>query len=492
MSELILQLKPELLTLAAALVVLLADLIVGGGRRRWLGWLSFLLALCVVAVLAKSWADLQNPVQLWGGVMMLDRLGLIFKVLFLLAVAVVSLGSVEFASERLRHVGEYYGLLFFSALGMMLMASAGDLLTLYLGLELTTLSLYVLCAFAKSSPRSGEAGLKYIILGATSSAVYLYGASLLYGAFGTTQFGVIAGFLTLGLDTGPAFAVGALFLLAAFGFKIAAVPFHMWAPDVYQGAPTPVTGFLSTASKTAGLAALVRVFLGPALTASDTWLVLVVALSALSMIVGNLLALTQTNIKRMLTYSGVAQAGYALIGIVALSPLGLMATTFFLLQYLFTNLGAFLIVTMVGSSEGDDQIASYRGLSLRNPLLAGSLLVLLLSLGGIPPLSGFWAKLFLFWAAAQEGLYGLILIGVLASVMSLYYYLSVARAMYIQPPVQTAPVTIKRFNALAVLICVAVVLLLAYPTPLLNLVNNASNNLFQESLWLAHFGAGFR
>ncbi len=490
MPDFLKQLTPELLTLAAALILILADLIPGRGSRRWLGWFSSLLALAIVVSLVSQWRLLSAPAPLWQGVIVIDRLGLIFKVLFLLAVAIVSLGSVDFAAQRFRHVGEYYALLFFSTLGMMLMASAGDLLTLYLGLELAALSLYVLCAFAKSSPRSAEAGLKYIILGATASAVYLYGVSLVYGAVGTTHFSAVFQFLARGAGPGPGFAVGALFILAAFGFKIAATPFHMWAPDVYQGAPTPVTGFLSTASNAAGLAALVRVFLGPALAASSVWWILVVALSASSMIVGNLAALTQTNIKRMLAYSGIAQAGYALIGIAALSPLGLMATIFFLFQYLFTNLGAFLIVSVVGSSHSDDEIATYNGLSLRNPLLAVALLTLLLSLAGIPPLSGFWAKLFIFWAAIEQGLYGLVVIGVLASVMSLYYYLMVARAMYITPPAQSAPVEVRHSAALAVIICVAVVLLLAYPAPLLSLVRDGALGFFHQGTWPVHLGMG--
>jgi len=467
------QLKPELLTLGAALLILLVDLVQGRGSRRWMGWLSGLLAAGLVAVVAGRWRDLSWPVQLWGGVVVLDRLGLIFKAIFLLGVAVASVGSVDFAAQRFRHVGEYYALLLFSALGMMLMASAGDLITLYLGLEMATLSLYVLCAYAKDSPRSGEAGLKYIILGATASAVYLYGSSLIYGVAGTTQFRTIAATISL-FGAEPALIAGGIFVLAAFGFKMAAVPFHMWAPDVYQGAPTPITGFLSTASKAAGFAALVRVFLGPMLEAASAWLLFVVALSALSMVVGNLLALTQQDIKRMLACSGIAQAGYALVGIAATSTLGTMATVFFLFQYLFTNLGAFLVVTAVGSTEGNDQISGYNGLSRRSPVLAAGLLVLLLSLGGIPPLSGFWAKLFVFWAAARQGLYGLVFIGVLTSVLSLYYYLMVARAMYIEPPGQKPAVKLTPPLAAAILICVLAVIGLIYPQPLLNLANAAA------------------
>jgi len=478
MRETLGQLRPELFTLGAALLVILADLVWPRGNRRWLGWLSGLLAALLVVEAASKWNLLDRPIPLWNGVMVLDRLGLMFKAIFLLGVAVAAVGSVEFAARRFRHVGEYYGLLFFSALGMMLMASAGDLLTLYLGLELATLSLYVLCAYAKTSPRSGEAGLKYIILGATSSAVYLYGASLVYGSVGSTLFPAIADRIVAWEAVAPGLAVGGLFVLVAFSFKIAAVPFHMWAPDVYQGAPTPVTGFLSTASKAAGFAALVRVFLGPLLEAASAWLVMVIALSALSMVVGNLLALAQRDIKRMLAYSGIAQAGYALVGIAATSSMGLMATAFFLFQYLFTNLGAFLIVTMVGSDVGDDQIASYNDLSRRNPALALALLVLLLSLGGIPPLSGFWGKLFLFWAGVQHGLYGLVLVGVLASVLSLYYYLMVARAMYIEPAGGRPPIRLQAPAVLAVLICVLMVIGLAYPQPVIAAAREAAAALF--------------
>jgi NADH-quinone oxidoreductase subunit N len=478
MAQTLGQLRPELLTLGAALAVILADLIQARGHRKWIGWFSAILAIGIVFALAGEWGHLERRTLLWGGVMVLDRLGLIFKVIFLLGVAVASVGSVDFAAQRFRHIGEYYGLLFFAALGMMLMASAGDLLTLYLGLELASLSLYVLAAYAKISPRSGEAGIKYIILGATASAVYLYGASLVYGTVGTTLFSAIDQRITLEGLLRPGLAVGGLFVLAAFAFKIAAVPFHMWAPDVYQGAPTPVTGFLSTASKAAGFAAIIRVLLGPMLDAKSGWVVLVVALSGLSMVVGNLLALPQRDIKRMLAYSGVAQAGYALVGIAAASTLGTLATTFFLFQYLFTNLGAFLIVTIVGSSAGDDQITSYSGLSRRNPGLALGLLIILLSLGGIPPLSGFWGKLLLFWAGVKSGLYGLVFIGVLASVLSLYYYLMVARTMYIEPAADRPTVRLQASAVLAVIVCVLVVVGLAYPGPLIGLVTRAATAFF--------------
>jgi NADH-quinone oxidoreductase subunit N len=473
--DLLRALRPELLALGAALLVVLVDLIQPRGSRRWLGWFSAALALALLGIVLRQWSMARLPVPLWGGVMVVDRLGLAFKAIFLLAVAVVSVGSADYAARRFRHTGEYYGLLFFSALGMMLMASSGDLLTLYLGVELTTLSLYVLVAYAKDQPRSGEAGLKYIVLGAVASATYIYGTSLVYGSAGTTRFASIAQFAV----GSPGLVVGAAMVLAAFAFKVAAVPFHMWAPDVYQGAPTPVTAFLSTASKAAGFAALIRVLYGPMQGGAGGWVAVVMVLAALSMVIGNLLAIPQRNIKRMLAYSGIAQAGYALVGVASLPALGYapqaaLAVVFFLFQYMFTNLGAFLVVSMVGASGGDDSIESYHGLSRRNPVLALALLVLLLSLGGIPPLSGFWGKLFLFWAAINAGQYALVLIGVLASVVSLYYYLMVARAMYIEPAEERPAVVSRTAAAVAVLICVVFVVGLAYPAPILGLASQAA------------------
>ncbi len=469
-----LQLTPELLTLGAALVVILADLLQPRGERKWLGWFSGLLAFALLASLVPSWIAADRRLDLWGGVMVIDRFALAFKAIFLLGVAVAAIGSADYAAARFKHVGEYYGLLFFSALGMMLMASAGDLLTLYLGLELATLSLYVLVSFAKDKPRSAEAGLKYVLLGAVSSAIYIYGVSLLYGSAGTTLFSklftatTIGGAPVLTLVTEPGLLAGAFLVLAALAFKVAAVPFHMWAPDVYQGAPTTVTAFLSTASKAAGFAALLRLFHGPLGAAAEGWVLIVAVLAALSMIVGNLLAIPQRDIKRMLAYSGIAQAGYALVGLACPTRLGTFATTVFLFQYLFTNLGAFLLVSLVGRGRKGDEITDYHGLSQRNPVLAFALLLLLLSLGGIPPLSGFWGKLLVFWAAIEAGQYGLVFIGVLASVVSLYYYLMVARAMYIEPAEARPTVTRSYATSFAVVVCILAVLALAYPAPVIH------------------------
>jgi NADH-quinone oxidoreductase subunit N len=459
---------PEIGLASLALLVLALDLIFLRARNKaWLGWLSAAGVGLLLLLLISARGNEGNVL----GEFLADQLAFFLKLIILTAAALVCLASAVFASEKLKYPGEFFSLLLFSTLGLMLMASAGDLLMLYLGLELGTISLYALAALQKDRPRSGEAGLKFLIMGAVSSAVFLYGASLMYGSLGTTVFAKMAPGSTL---PPPLLTVGLVMVLAAFAFKITAVPFHMWAPDVYEGAPTPVAGFLSVASKAAGFGVLLRLFLGPLFDLGAVWFPMLVALSALSMIVGNLVAIPQTNIKRLLAYSGVAQAGYLLIAVAAGTEKGIASSLFFMLQYVFTNLGAFLIVLVVGSARGDDKITSYAGLHRTNPLLAFCFLVLLLSLGGIPPLSGFWGKLFLFWAGVEQGLYVLVLIGVLATVVSLYYYLMVARQLYIEDPEGAAPVPVPFSAGSAIALCTLAVVILGYPKPWLDLAEAAA------------------
>jgi NADH-quinone oxidoreductase subunit N len=465
-------LAPEIGLAALAFLVMGVDLIWRRANARGLGWLTALGTLVVLGLV------LRTPTgggSLWQGLFVMDSFALIFKAIFAVAALLVALVSIEFAARSLRHPGEYYALLLFSTLGLMLMVSSGDLILLYLGLELSTMPVYALAAFAKDDPRSGEAGLKYIILGASASAVFLFGASLLYGGSGSTLLGEIAHEATRPGPLQPALLLGAVFVLGGFAFKLTAAPFHMWAPDVYQGAPTPIAGFLSVASKAAGFAVLLRVFLFTGANWQPQVGALLAALAFLSMIAGNLLALPQSNIKRLLAYSGVAQAGYALIAVVASTQLGAAALIFFLFQYLFTNFGAFAAVTLVGSSTGSDDIRAYNGLSRRNPLLALSLLLMLLSLGGIPPLAGFWGKLYLFLAGIDRGLYALVLVGVLASVLSLYYYLMVARAIYIEPALDRRPLPVSLPAAIALVITTGAVLALAYPGPWWDLARDAAS-----------------
>ncbi len=462
---------PLLIVIGWACVLLLVDLFIPKDRK---GWTAFLAAVGLTAALGFTIAYAGEEMTGFSGMVTLDRFGSFLNGLFLAS----GLLGVAIAYNYLRRMnierGEYYMLILFSTAGMMLMAQAADLVIIFLALELLSLPLYVLSAFARPHTESEESGLKYFLLGAFSTGFVVYGIALVYGATGTTSLAGAAAAITEPGFTRYFLLIGAALILVGFGFKVAAVPFHMWAPDVYQGAPSTVTAFLSTASKAAGFAALLRVFGGSVGTAAPEWVLMVAVLAALSMIVGNLLAIPQRDIKRMLAYSGLAQAGYALVGLASPTPLGKFATIFFLFQYLFTNLGAFLIVSIIGRGRNEDEIVDYNGLHQRNPVLAFALLLLLLSLGGIPPLSGFWGKVLVFWAAIDSGQYGLVFIGVLASVVSLYYYLMVARALYIEPAEARPPAKVSYAAAVAVCVCVLLVVGLAYPAPVLHLARQAA------------------
>ncbi len=465
-------LVPEIATLGLALAVLGADLMWPrlGGRK-----LGVLAALGAAIILFVTFARRDVTGATLGGLYTVDHYAAFFRLIFLAAVLLVALLSADFVEREVRRPGEYYALLMFSTTGFMLMAGAGDLLTLYLGLELGTISLYPLAGYLKRQPRSAEAGLKFMLVGAVSSATLLYGISLIYGAAGTTAFAALRAGLTM---PGPALALGIAFVIAGFSFKMVAVPFHMWAPDVYHGAPTPITAYLSVASKCAGFAVVGRVFLGPLLARAPQWALVLAALSFASMFYGNVVAIPQTNIKRMLAYSGIAQAGYLLVGLAAVSPFGAASTLFYLLQYTFTNIGAFTVVTVVAQATGREDIVGYSGLSRRSPALGFALLLLLLSLGGIPPLAGFWAKLYVFAAGIERGLWWLVMLGVLTTVISLYYYLMVIKQAYIFDPADTSPIPIPRPAALVLLICVAAILVLAYPRPVLSLAEAAVRAFF--------------
>jgi NADH-quinone oxidoreductase subunit N len=383
--------------------------------------------------------------------------------------------------------GEYYALMILSAVGLMLMGSAGGLLALYLGLELSTLCLFALVGFAKRERRSGEAALKMLILGSVASAVLLYGISILYGVLGSTQFDAMAAALTAQQgNANLALWLGVAFVLAGLGFKIAAVPFHLWAPDVYEGAPATVTAFLSTASKAGGFAALLRFLLLGLGTDSATWQPLVMLLAALSMVVGNLVALAQTNFKRLLAYSGIAQAGYILVAIAGApgtdSRMSVGSALMYLFLYAFTNVGGFLIAQAVADATGSDSITALRGLHRRSPMLSFAALVVLFSLGGIPPLAGFVGKLYLFAAGWQGGQEALVLLGALTSVIALYYYLMVARQVYIQDPQDERTLPMARSLGLAIAVCVVGTLVIGlYPRPWVEMGEKAAIALSQDT-----------
>ena len=373
--------------------------------------------------------------------------------------------------------------------GLMVMVNSRDLVVLFLGLELASLCMYALAPGIKGDARSAEAGVKYLLLGSLASAFFIYGASLLYVQFGSTQLETIAG---EGLRIGPLAITGMLMLLVGFGFKVAAAPFHFWAPDVYQGAPVSVAAFLSTASKAAGFAVLIRVLTMGFPALSGQWALLLALMAGLSVLVGNLVAVHQNNVKRLLAYSGIAQAGYLLIGLTAAglglakpfpgaNPyLGIQAIIFYLFLYTMGNIGAFAITGIVAHETGHAEMNAFAGLRTRAPLLAFAMLLLLLSLGGIPLLAGFVGKWYLFMSGITEGQYLLVFLAAVMSVVSIYYYLLIAKQMYIIPaPVNAAPIRAGAPAAIGLLVIVAMTVVIGvYPGPFLYIAQQTVRSLF--------------
>ncbi|MBK7644913.1 MAG: NADH-quinone oxidoreductase subunit N [Planctomycetes bacterium] len=447
---------------ALALLVFVADLLMPSEEKRGLGHLAS--AGLVLILLLTFVLDMQGDA--FGGAYVLDPLALWFKRVFLLAGALAALIALDPAEQAFaRRQGEYYLLLLLSLLGMSILSSARELLLIVVSFELMSLPLYVLTAFTKSSKLSGEGALKFYLVGATSLAITLFGLSLVFGATGTTMLPEIAA--NAGAIRSPLLVLGVLTTLAGLAFKIGAVPFHMWVPDTYEGAATPFVGFLAVAPKAAGFALLVRLYLVAFAPLSVRFQPALLALCVLTLVVGNVLALTQTNIKRLLAYSGIAQIGYMMVGLLAQTGEGVGMLLFYLAAYLFTNVGAFAVVCAVGAASGSDDIRAYRGLSRRNPALALAMLVFLLSLGGIPFVAGFWAKMGIFIAAWHAGLHWLVLLGAGLAVVGVYYYLRIARSLYLDDPEEGAqPITIGAPLRLALIVCgTAVVLIGIWPRP---------------------------
>ncbi len=478
MSVNLLAILPELLILLVGLLVLIIDPFWKPETRRvGLGWLTAggLTAVLVISLLVARPAD--GTLAL-GGMVRHDWLAFLFKMLFIFAAAITALFMMD--SERLNQRAEAYLLLLAATIGMNLMASANDLVMLYLAIETTSIPMYVLAGFMLEDKKSTEAGFKYLLFGAFTSAIFLYGLSLVYGFSGTTQFaGMASYFMTLN----PV-SVGVLFLLiVGLGFKVSLVPFHFWAPDTYEGAPTPVAGFLSTASKAAGFAVLIRLFVTAFPQVAADWQTLLAILAILTMTLGNLAALAQTNIKRLLAYSSIAHAGYALIGLVANNQLGVTAVVFYLLAYILTNLAAFGIIMAFGKVTGTDEIRAYDGMSRRSPYLGLAMLVAFLSLSGMPPFGGFIAKLLVFAAAIQAGWYWLVVIGILNSIIGLYYYLTVLKYVYLyrmEGEVEAAhPIPVSRPFALALtILTLGIVLVGTFFGPWFGFAFQAAKSLF--------------
>ena len=472
---------PELSLAAVAVIVILLDLFIQ--RKGWLVLISIIGIVVSAGFTLAMWGG--NSQAIFNNMLAVDNFALFFKLLFLGIATLVILSSVDYVSKFARFQGEYYALILISTLGMMLMAATAELISLYIALELTSISLYVLVGFLKDS-KSSEASLKYMLLGAVASAVLLYGMALVFGFTGKTQLGEIA-LAIQAASFSPALILGIVLMIAGFGFKIAAIPFHMWVPDVYEGAPTPITAYLSVASKAAGFAIILRFFysaFGLPQWLSLDWGLTIAVLAAIGMTVGNMAAIPQTNIKRMLGYSSIAQAGYLMVGLatVGFSPasdiLGRSGVLFFLASYALTNMGAFVAIIAISNKLDSDLIKDYSGMFKRAPFLALALTLCLISLIGMPPAAGFMAKFYIFSSAVQHNLLWLVVIAVINSVISAYYYLRVVKVMWLGEPASEEKVPSSGALRVALaLSCLGVLLLGIIPGLMMKLAELASRIL---------------
>jgi NADH-quinone oxidoreductase subunit N len=461
-------LAAEILLALLGLAVLVLGLALPGKAQKYVNGLALVGMVLILLYLILNFS---REASLFNGVYQIDVYGNYFKLLFLMAGLLVMLMAAQYISRFKEKSSEFYALMIFATLGMMLMVAAGEFITLYVGLELMTISFYILTAYLKSDKLSGEAGLKYLILGATSSAILLFGISLLYASLGSTNFIEIGA----SFSSSAAVIAGVVMIIAGFAFKISVVPFHMWTPDIYQGAPIPITTYLSVASKAAGFAALLRVFmLAVDPNAVFNWGLLLAVLAAITIVVGNLIALSQRDIKRLLAYSSIAQAGYILVGATAANSYGLKGVLFYAMIYVFANVGAFAVATAVEVDTGRTDIEAFAGLSKRSPLMAAIMTICMLSLAGIPPMAGFAGKFYLFAGAIEAGYLWLALLGLVMSMVSVYYYLGVSKAMYIGENTDQAPLSLGWGSTAALWVCLlATVILGVYPGPLSELAGYA-------------------
>jgi NADH-quinone oxidoreductase subunit N len=476
-------LTPEFCLAGLAALILALDLF---AERFPKGWLSLVAAVGLIGIAGMSfgWANKDSN---FAGLVYVDDYTTFFRVFFTLTAAAIALMSMNYVETKLKHPGEFYALIVLSTIGATLMAASRELLTAYISLELLSFSLYVLVSYAKTDPKSNEAGMKYILLGAFASALFLYGMSLIYGSAGSTFYDDIAAAYTNGTS---GFELGVLaglvLVITGLGFKVAAAPFHMWTPDAYEGAPLPITAYLSTTSKAAGFALLLRLFSSAFLPIQDDWQWIIAALAAITMVLGNLVALQQHNIKRLLAYSSIGQVGYMLMAIAALSADSSgdssavsSALLLHMAGYVITNLAAFTCLIAWYDMTGEEEISGFRGMAERAPLLAASLTAALFSLSGMPLFAGFFTKFVLFQAVASSSMLWLAIIGVTMSFVSLYYYLMVIKELYISAPDEPT-----RFPVPPVLAGLTVVLVLGifyvglYPRHIFEAAQEATKVLF--------------
>jgi NADH-quinone oxidoreductase subunit N len=484
-------LLPEIVLTTGSLLLLGADLLVPRSRQNILAWVTLAILAATAAALIPV-ADAH--VQVSKGLIAVDRFALFFKIIFLISAAVTVLMSIRYLEVEGTRAGEYYFLILCATLGMMFMAGGTDLITLFIGLETMAISFYILTGFLKPSRRSNEAAVKYFLLGAFSLGILLYGMSLMYGLTGSTNLRVIATQL-VGQESDPRLVLAVILVVAGMGFKIAAVPFHMWAPDVYEGAPTPITALLSVGSKAASFAMLLRIFVeglpsmrislvdnvraGMSSSPDVGWGVMFYVLAVVTMTVGNFAALTQSNLKRMLAYSSIAHAGYLLIGVVVGTSRGVTAMLVYLFVYVFMQLGAFTVLALMRRHDVvGDELKDLNGLFFRQPFAALAMLMFMLSLGGIPPTAGFMGKFWLFGAAIESGYVWLAVIGVLNSAVSLYYYIRIVVFMMLKNEPSGSEPRQSPALACAMAVAVAMTLLLGmYPQPLFEFAQTSAQAL---------------
>ena len=486
--------SPELILTAVGVIVLSYDLLVRGRER---GQAAITLVGLGVALLATLWVAGESASVL-SGMFIVDRFTTFFRIVSIVTGGLIVLGAVDYLRAHTVYRGEFYSLLVFTILSMILMAGAGDLIMVILSIEFLSITSYILTGWLRTNIKSNEAAVKYFLYGAITTAAMMYGASLLYGASGHTNLAEIARVLsapeaTFGSNLRGLALPAAMLLLAGLGFKIALVPFHQWSPDAYEGAPTPVTAFLSIGPKAAGFAMLVRVFLTALPFAQDQWIGALAGIAIITMTLGNLVAIVQRDIKRLMAYSSIAQAGYMLIGIASLQAAGTRgidavgSTLLYVLAYIFTNMGVFAAIIAVDNAVGSSDIGAYRGLIRRSPFMAVAMFIFFLSLVGIPPTGGFIGKFAVFVSAVDAQLYGLAVVGVINGVISVFYYMGVVRQMFFLGPLEEdAPVRAGPWLQAALVVSLVMTLAIGlYPQPFVDLANASARGLLDAAQLLA-------
>ncbi len=459
----------EILVASLGVLVLLMSIVLPRSKKAFIGYFS---AFALLGILAFSFANgSSESVSFFKGLYVNDSISIFFKQMFLISAALVALMSISYVKNLTDSRSEFFAIMIFATLGMMIMASANDLITLYIGLELMSMSFIILTAYDKKSMKSTEAGTKYVLLNAMSSAILLYGMSFLYGFSGSVAFSDITSIL--GTSNNQAMALlGSVLVISGFAFKVSAVPFHMWTPDIYEGAPTPVTALLAGGSKVAAFAAVIKLLMQVMQSHQSSVVALVIALSVLSMLLGNVIAIPQTNLKRMLAYSSIAHAGYILIGIVSYTTAGISAMLYYMLLYIFANIGAFAAATAFSNHTGKEDIKDLAGLWKRSPFISAVLLISLVCLAGIPPTAGFIGKFYLFTEVARQGHLWLAFVAMGLSVVSIYYYIAAIRTMLSDGDAGADRIQTPAALKLVMIISVIMILVMGlYPGPVTDWTN---------------------